>query len=89
MNKKSKDLRKLDHEVELLTILMEECGEVIQEASKIIRFGADPKNLAKEIGDLICMIEILHEQGYFDEEDADEYRNNKREKLAFYSNLKL
>jgi NTP pyrophosphatase (non-canonical NTP hydrolase) len=42
----------LNRKEECLTILMEECGEVIQEASKIMRFGNDTSKLTKELGDL-------------------------------------
>ena len=52
-------LKHNDSATELLTILQEECAEVIQEASKIKRFGQTSENtdrLAKEVGDLVCMI---------------------------------
>lgn len=35
------EISKMTYEQELLTILMEEAAEVIQEASKCIRFGVD------------------------------------------------
>ena len=49
---------------ELLIITMEECGELIQACSKLIRFEKDEcpndiSNLQDEIGDLMCMIELL------------------------------
>ena len=47
---------------EALIITMEECGELIQACSKVIRSNHDPKyiqNLQDEIGDVLCMIEIL------------------------------
>ena len=54
---------------EILQILQEECGEVIVEISKIMRFGPDqckPDSdvtnimaLQKELGDLQAMIELL------------------------------
>lgn len=57
---------------ELLTILIEECAEVIQAATKIKRFGFDSTNmeenpstnfiaLSKELGDLTAMIELAIE----------------------------
>jgi len=55
---------------ELLTILIEECGEAIQEACKINRFGIDAKShhiagsnhkacLIQELGDIIAVVELL------------------------------
>ena len=56
-------------ERELLTILMEECAEVQQRASKALRFGTQEvqpgqaknnvERLAVEIGDLQALIDIL------------------------------
>lgn len=51
---------------DLLVILIEECGEVIQAATKCLRFGWDRYQpgyginceiLAKEVGDLLGMVE--------------------------------
>ena len=76
---------------ELLVILMEECAEVSQESSKLIRFGsetwADVLNFEKEIGDLLCMIELCHEQGLLDSDAVEEHVLAKREKLKRWSNL--
>ena len=48
---------------ELLTITMEECGELIQACSKAIRCDdyRDNKKLIQEIADVYCMIELIHE----------------------------
>lgn len=46
---------------EVLIILAEECAEVIQEASKCIRFGLTPENVFRlntEIGQLKAMIDL-------------------------------
>lgn len=79
---------------ELLTILMEECGEVIIEASKIKRFGDMEYNgetalqrLEKELGDLQCMIELLHEEFSISYETMEEQSKKKREKLKKWSSL--
>ena len=58
-----------DDTKEILTILQEECAEVIVEVSKCFRFGPDQmmegmnvtnmERLQKEIGDLQAMIELL------------------------------
>ena len=71
-----------------MTILGEECAEVIQETCKIKRFGLDPENLErfeKELGDLLCMIEICHEADLISFSKIDEYILEKREKLRYYS----
>jgi hypothetical protein len=64
-----------------------------QEASKIIRFNQGELinivRLSKEIGDLMVMIEILHNVGLVDESIIENAMKEKREKLKFYSNLKL
>ena len=51
----------MDKLQELLTITMEECGELIQECSKSIRkeHYYNNKELTDEIGDVLCMIELL------------------------------
>ena len=76
---------------ELLVILMEECAEVQQEASKLIRFGsdtwADVLNFEKEIGDLLCMIDLCHKQGLINEDAIIQAAEAKREKLKRWSNL--
>lgn len=69
---------------EMLVVLMEECGEVIKTASKIIRFGEDAKNveeLNRELGDLQCMIDLLHEMDLVSYTAIDEASAEKREKL--------
>jgi NTP pyrophosphatase (non-canonical NTP hydrolase) len=83
-------MSKMDYEQEVLTILMEECGEVIQAASKIIRFGADQQNLdqlEKELGDLYCMIDLLHAYDMVSFTNLDDYSQQKYEKLKKWSNL--
>ena len=81
----------MNHNEELLVILMEECAEVQQEASKLIRFGsdtwADVLNFEKEIGDLMCMIALCQDAGLIDEDAVLEAAEAKREKLKKWSNL--
>lgn len=80
---------------ELLTILMEECAEVIVEASKIKRFGESSvyngenalNKLEKELGDLYCMIDLLHGEDMISYTKLDEYASAKHEKLREWSNL--
>lgn len=82
----------------LLMCVNEECGEIIQDSSKILRFGftdINPKtltdnrtNFIKEINDLISVLELLQEEGVqlhglFNREDIEA----KKKKLRHYMNL--
>lgn len=66
---------------------MEECGEVIQECSKILRFGNDADKLHKELGDLICMIKLTEDNLNLDFNKTFEYSTDKYNKLRSWSNL--
>lgn len=57
----------------LLTCLVEECGEVIQAATKYLRFGRDSTfngeytdtnedHLIKELSDIVAVMELLEEE---------------------------
>lgn len=81
---------------EILIITQEECAEVIQEISKIFRFGIDDRHgdnpthrarLEGEVGDLLCMIDILIEHQIVDPKSIAIARMAKREKLHQYSNI--
>lgn len=73
---------------ELMTVLAEECAEVVQACCKIKRFGLDGNNLqelAKELGDLQCMIEMCHDADLISYSEIEEQVQAKREKLKLYS----
>lgn len=80
---------------ELLTILMEECAEVIVECSKIKRFGESAvyngetamDRLEKELGDLYCMVDLLQGEDMISYTKLDESAKKKHEKLKKWSNL--
>lgn len=75
---------------ELLVILMEECSELSQEASKLIRFGGtDFDRIEKEIGDLLCMIELLSEYEMIDPSVLQDHIQSKRDKLKEWSSLQI
>jgi len=86
-----------DKILEALGILQEECAEVIVEVSKCRRFGIDSENyttkelhkdmLAQEIGDVMCMVEILVEQGVINRAELILARERKREKLKRWSKI--
>jgi|TARA_B100001094_G_C18095541_1_gene752818 NTP pyrophosphatase (non-canonical NTP hydrolase) len=74
---------------ELLVITMEECAEVSQACSKMLRFNeqVDYENLQDEIGDLMCMVELLKEQGIVTNNQIVKRMKVKREKLKKWSSL--
>jgi len=72
---------------ETLVILMEECGEVIQECSKILRFGNDASKLTKELGDLQYMINLTANHLDIGVVKIGVHANEKREKLKKFSNI--
>lgn len=81
---------------EIMDILQEECAEVIQEVSKCRRFGIDESHksgithremLEQEVGDVLCMIELLHQEGVLSEEGLMVAKQKKEEKLRKWSNI--
>ena len=84
---------------EILVILQEECAEVSQVISKIHRFGLQGFNplteeyndelLHKEVGDLLCMIDLCIKNNILRESDLVFHQELKREKLKKWSNIKL
>lgn len=85
---------------EILTILQEECAEVIVEVSKCFRFGPDQmmqgvdltnmQRLQKELGDLQAMIELLVDNNVgITVEGLVEAKMKKFEKLKQWSNLEI
>ena len=77
---------------EMLVITMEECAELIQACSKLIRFEDDRtendiSNLQDEIGDVMCMIDIMKHSGLVSEEQIEERKKIKKEKLMKWSLL--
>lgn len=78
-------------QLEVLTILQEECAEVIVEVSKIKRFGIEQndKRLAKELADLQVMMDLVFEKGVLELKD-NEFTDNmkfKRAKLKVFSGI--
>ena len=85
-----------DQEHEIMSITQEECAEVIQAISKIFRFGIDTEwkgetnrqHLEEEIGDLICMLQLMEEKDLIDWSRVSVAAQMKREKLKTWSNIK-
>ena len=82
---------------EVLSILQEECAEVIQAVSKCERFGIDnfkpgkPKtnreHLEEELGDMLAMIDILCGMGAVDLDHLRIAKLAKIEKLKKWSTI--
>ena len=88
---------------EILDILIEECSEVIQEASKVKRFGEhdmnpndkdypngedNAKKLFREIADLKAMMTLLmHTMDGFNQDLEWDQSRNKLKKLKRWSNI--
>ena len=82
----------MNRKQEMLVITMEECAELSQACSKIIRFEKDQcpndlANLQDEIGDVMCMIDILKNNGLVSDEQIQERMQIKKEKLIKWSLL--
>ena len=89
-----------DDTKEILTILQEECAEVIVEVSKCFRFGPDQMmegmnvtnmaRLQKEIGDLQAMIELLVDNKVgVTTQGLKEAKKAKFQKLKQWSNITI
>ena len=81
---------------EILVITQEECAEVIQEVSKIFRFGIDNQHkdgmphrnkLEMEVGDLLAMIDLMFEHQLIDTDNVQTAIQNKKDKLKIWSNI--
>jgi NTP pyrophosphatase (non-canonical NTP hydrolase) len=75
---------------ELLIITAEECGELIQACSKVIRSNGKTKylkNLQDEVGDVVCMIELLIASDLVTEEQIADRVKEKKQKLKKWSLL--
>jgi NTP pyrophosphatase (non-canonical NTP hydrolase) len=80
---------------EILLITQEECAEVTQAISKVFRFGIDGEHkgqtnrerLEEEIGDLMCMIDLLIDNGIVSESAVMTAKNEKLNKLMTWSNI--
>ena len=83
------EMNRLDERQQLLVILMEECGELIQECSKNLRRGEffDREDFKNEVGDVYAMINLLHEWDVISWDEIEERERVKRRKLSKWSDL--
>jgi NTP pyrophosphatase (non-canonical NTP hydrolase) len=81
---------------EILVIAQEECAEVVQEISKIFRFGIDNQHkdgmkhqekLEMEVGDLLCMIGLMTAHRLIRPEQVELAVTNKQDKLKKWSKI--
>jgi|TARA_B110000977_G_scaffold168844_1_gene218329 hypothetical protein len=80
---------------ELMVITMEECGELTQRCSKIIRkfetleeITEDQRvKLLEEVGDVQCLIELMVDCGLLTNDEINARIDSKRNKLKTWSKL--
>lgn len=88
-----KSMNKVNKEILLIT--QEECAEVTQAISKVFRFGFESvhkgvnnrEHLEEEIGDLMCMIDLLIDNGIVRESAVMTAKNEKLNKLMTWSDI--
>lgn len=82
-----------EYEREILTILAEEAAEIVQAATKLLRFGKENRPnggevntivLAREVGDLNHMVFRCLDVGLIDMKSIDEGRRRKEDRLRIY-----
>ena len=86
---------RMDQLTQLMIIMMEECGELIQACSKVLRsrsrLGLIPDKtlleLNKEMADVLCMKDLMYEYELLDTELIRKGIESKREKLKTWSTL--
>ena len=85
-----------DRQREILVITQEEAAEVIQEISKIFRFGIDDRHrdgmthrqrLTTEVGDLLAMIDLMVDARLIDPAEIEIAKQAKTAKLRRYSSI--
>jgi NTP pyrophosphatase (non-canonical NTP hydrolase) len=80
---------------EIMAITQEECAEVIQALSKVMRFGLNTSHngrtnrahLEEEVGDLMCMFQLMDEYDMVDWSKVSLAASAKRKKLQKWSNI--
>jgi NTP pyrophosphatase (non-canonical NTP hydrolase) len=96
MNKFARAKLETEQQREVMLITQEECAEVTQAISKVFRFGIEGEHngatnrdrLEEEVGDLLCMIELMIENGIIDGNAVAQAGLKKKEKLAKWSNIR-
>ena len=92
-NRISPQMKELDARQQLLVLTMEECGELVQSCSKLLRRaelysdGEYVQNLKDELGDVYAMIDLFVEWDVVSWTEIEERRDVKRKKLSKWSEL--
>jgi hypothetical protein len=85
------EMKKLDMRQQLMVITAEECSELIQVLSKILRRGEVDdelrEKLVEEIGDVYTMIDLMHDFDLVSWEEIEDRAEVKRKKLKKWSDL--
>ena len=80
----------MNKETQAFVITMEECGELTQACSKVLRRNGDEKSLndlTEEAGDVLCMLKLLADLKYIEWEAIEERAKFKKLKLKSWSQL--
>ena len=84
-------MKTLDTHQQLFVITAEECGELTQVCSKILRRATVDddyqEKLLEEAGDVFCMLDLMVQHGYLTWDDIQKRSNVKKSKLLTWSNL--
>ena len=74
---------------QLFVITMEECGELTQICSKVLRHGLKEKHelLVEELGDVLCMIRLMCDHNIVNSQQLEARVKVKQEKLKQWSKL--
>jgi len=96
MNKFTKGKMENKQNEEILLITQEECAEVTQAISKVFRFGMEAEHngatnrerLEEEVGDLMCMIDLMIDSGMISESAVMTAKHEKLNKLMTWSNIR-
>lgn len=75
---------------EAAVIAIEEMAELTQVLSKLMRFGYTQdkhEHMVQELGDVRCMIQLLHQHFNVDYNDTNQAVASKRQKLTKWSKL--
>lgn len=74
-----------------MAITAEECGELTQVCMKVLRRGEVEDDLriklVEEAGDVLCMLELLHQYDIFSWQELEDRSDYKRSKLERWSDL--
>jgi NTP pyrophosphatase (non-canonical NTP hydrolase) len=86
MAREKKRVRRVN---EILDLLQEECGEVVQIVSKCRRFGLEEKreNLVQEMADVMLLIELLKANELFTDAEIHNAQLAKATKLKKWSKI--